>query len=96
MAMFLVLLRRTGPQWLASRPLEDQSRWVEHAEYMDELVAKGVIVLGGPLDDDERVVLAVAGDSEAAVRAALAGDPWSESHLQIDTVEHWTIRLGKA
>jgi hypothetical protein len=60
---------------------------------MEELVDAGFIVLGGPLDDEQRVVLAVEADSEDAVRATLARDPWSETHLQIDRIEHWTVRL---
>jgi hypothetical protein len=32
-------------------------------------------------------------ESEEAVRAMLARDPWSETHLEVDTVDSWTIRL---
>jgi len=31
--------------------------------------------------------------SDAAVRRTLADDPWHLSHLVVDTVEPWTIRL---
>jgi hypothetical protein len=27
------------------------------------------------------------------VRETLARDPWSETHLRVDTIEPWTIRL---
>ena len=91
--MFLVLLRRSGPQWDASRPLEEQSNWDAHAVFMDGLVDAGFIVLGGPLADEVRVAHAVEAESEEAVRATLARDPWSETHLRIDTIEPWTIRL---
>ena len=91
--MFLVLLRRSGPQWDASRPLEEQSDWDAHAVFMDGLVDEGFIVLGGPLADEVRVAHAVETESEKAVRATLARDPWSETHLRIDTIEPWTIRL---
>jgi uncharacterized protein YciI len=91
--MFLVLLRRTGPQWDASRPMEEQSDWDAHAAFMDGLVDEGFIVLGGPLADEVRVAHAVEAESEEAVRATLARDPWSETHLRIDTIEPWTIRL---
>ena len=60
---------------------------------MDGLVADGFVVLGGPLADEFRVVLAVEAGSEDDVRATLGRDPWSESHLVIDTVDAWTIRL---
>jgi uncharacterized protein YciI len=91
--MFLVVLRRSGPEWDPTKPLEEQSRWPAHASFMDGLVKEGFIVLGGPLSDEHRVVHAVEADSEYAVRATLARDPWSESHLVIDTVDPWTIRL---
>jgi hypothetical protein len=60
---------------------------------MDGLVESGFVVLGGPLADEARVVHAVQADSEAAVRATLAEDPWSETHLRVDTIDPWTIRL---
>jgi hypothetical protein len=93
MAMFLVVLRRSGPEWDRSRPMEEQSGWDEHASFMDGLVDDGFIVLGGPLADDVRTAHAVEADSEDAVRATLARDPWSETHLVVDSIEPWTIRL---
>lgn len=91
--MFHVVLLRSGPEWDPSRPLEEQSGWPAHAAFMDRLVEDGFIVLGGPLGDEHRVVHAVEADSEEAVRARLAEDPWSESHLEVGVVEPWTIRL---
>jgi hypothetical protein len=57
--MFLVVLRRKGPQWDPSQPLEGQSGWMEHADFMDALVDSGFVILGGPLHDEHRVVLVV-------------------------------------
>ena len=93
MEMFLVTLRRSGPQWDPSLSLEAQPEWPAHAAYMDELVDAGFIVLGGPLADEHRVVHVVEAESEEAIRAAFARDPWSETHLQVDSIEPWTIRL---
>lgn len=93
MAMFLVQLRRSGPEWDAARPMEEQSGWDEHAAFMDALVVEGFLVLGGPLADEHRVVHAVEAASEDAVRARLARDPWSGSHLQVQSIDAWTIRL---
>ena len=91
--MFLVVRLRSGPHWDASLPLEEQSDWPAHASFMDELVDRGFIVLGGPLADERRVVLAVEAESEDAVRATLAPDPWTDTHLRTESVEPWTIRL---
>jgi len=93
MAMFHVVVRRSGPEYDHARPLEEQSGWEAHAAFMDGLVDAGFIVLGGPLVDEQRVVHAVEAPSEQAVRETLARDPWSGSHLIVDAVEPWTIRL---
>ena len=90
---FFVVLRRAGPAWDPSLPVEQQSGWDEHAAFMDGLVDAGVVVLGGPLADERRVVLAVEADSEASVRSTLTRDPWSGTHLVVDSVDAWTIRL---
>ena len=91
--MFFVVLRRTGPQWDPTRALEDQTDWPAHAAFMDGLVEEGFVVLGGPLADEKRVVLAVEAATEDAVRSTLARDPWSDTHLVVDSIDPWTIRL---
>jgi uncharacterized protein YciI len=91
--MYLVVLARTGPEYDLSKPLEEQAGWDEHAAFMDALVDDGFIVLGGPLADEVRTAHAVEADSEDAVRAVLARDPWSESHLVVESIDEWTIRL---
>ena len=92
-ATFHVVLHRSCPEWDPSRTMEEQSDWDAHAAFMDGLVDAGFIVLGGPLVDEHRVVHVVEAESDEAVRATLARDPWSESHLRIDAIEPWTIRL---
>jgi uncharacterized protein YciI len=92
-ATFLVVLRRSGPRWDPSRPVEEQSDWAAHASFMDGLVDLGVIVLGGPLADEHRVLYAAEAESEAALRTTLARDPWNETHLRIESIDRWTIRL---
>jgi hypothetical protein len=93
MPTFLVTVRRAGPRWDSSRPLDEQSGWTAHAAFMDGLVEDGFIILGGPLADEYRVVHAVEAESEDVVRATFARDPWSETHLHLDTIEPWTLRL---
>ena len=93
MAMFHVVLHRSGASWDPALPLEEQSEWDAHASFMDGLAASGFIVLGGPLADEHRVVHVVEAASEAEVRATLARDPWSGTHLEVAAVDAWTIRL---
>jgi hypothetical protein len=90
--IFHVVLRRSGPSFEPALPLEAQSGWEEHAAFIDGLVADGFILLGGPLED-ERVVHVVSAPSVGAVRERLARDPWSGSHLVVEAIEAWTIRL---
>jgi hypothetical protein len=90
---FLVLLRRSGPEWDPSRALEEQSGFASHASFVDGLVESGFVVLGGPLGDEERVLYAVEAESEEAVRTTLARDPWNETHLRLEAVDRWTSRL---
>jgi uncharacterized protein YciI len=90
---FFVVLRRRGPEWDHDRPLEEQTNWDAHAAFMDSLVDSGFVVLGGPLADEDRVVLAIEAESEDAVQETLAADPWSGTHLLIQSIDRWTIRL---
>jgi hypothetical protein len=90
---YFVVLRRLGPQWDPTRPMEDQSQWDAHASFMDGLVERGIVVLGGPLADEQRVVLVIEAESEDHVCATLARDPWSGTHLVVDSIDEWTIRL---
>ena len=92
---YFVVLRRSGPEWKSGLPLEEQSGWDEHAAFMDQLVDDGFVLLGGPLANDEsRAILVVRADDEDAVRRTLADDPWHETHLVVDSIDAWTIRLG--
>ena len=91
--VFFVVERRSGPSWQPSKPLEQQTGWDAHASFMDRLVDEGFVVLGGPLADEHHVILIVEAESDDEVRAVLGRDPWSGSHLVIETVDAWTIRL---
>ena len=91
--MFLVVRHRSGPRYDASRALEEQSGWDAHAAFMDALVDDGFVVLGGPLADEHRVALVIEAESEDAVDARLARDPWTGTHLETASVDAWTIRL---
>jgi len=92
--MYLVILRRSGPDYDHAKPLEEQLGWDEHAAFMDGLVDDGVIVLGGVLGDEIRTAHVVRASSEEEVRATFGRDPWSGSHLAVDSIDPWTIRLG--
>lgn len=89
---FLVARAWAGLAWDRSRAMEEQSGWAAHAAFMNELVDAGFIVLGGPVANGHRAVLVIEAESEEVVRATLARDPWTGSHL-VDTIDRWTILL---
>ena len=92
MSAFHVIVRQAGPEFDPALPLEQQSGWTEHAAYMNSLVQEGHIVLGGPLPNG-RVALAMEAESEEELRAIWSRDPWHESHLVLESIEPWEIRL---
>ncbi len=90
--LFVVYQQHGGP-WDWSKGLREQQLWDDHARFVDGLVEDGVVVLGGPLDEKE-VLLVVEGESEAAVRARFAPDPWIENGmLSITEIRPWTVLL---
>ena len=91
--MFLVRLRQAGPEFDPAKALTEQSRWDEHAAFMDSLVEDGHIVLGGTLPNGA-TAHAFAAESEEEVRVIWARDPWHATHLILGSVEPWTIRLA--
>jgi len=57
-------------------------------------VADGFVVLGGPLEEPD-VLLIIRADSAEAIRARLAPDPWHRMDLlRIKSISRWTLRLG--
>ena len=88
------VMQEHGAAWDPAVPMREQTLWLEHASFMDGLVAEGFIVLGGPLADGDRVLLAVRAADADAVRARLAADPWNERGMLVTaSVEPWTILL---
>lgn len=62
---------------------------------MDALVDEGFIVLGGPLDDGEKVLLILTAENRQAIEARLADDPWTPMGVRrIAKVERWEILLA--
>jgi uncharacterized protein YciI len=92
-ARYLVRLRRGGP-WDWSRDMREQSGWVEHARFMDDLVDAGFVRLAGPLEGDREVLMLIDAESEDAIRERLAADPWAASGMLSPlSVERWNVVL---
>jgi uncharacterized protein len=94
-ADYYLVEQARGPAWDYSTRRREQAGWDAHAVFMDALVEEGVIVLGGPIGDGdgENSLLVVDVDSESAVRARLAEDPWADDMLTIESVRPWSVWL---
>ena len=93
MPIFVVRLLRGGP-WDWSKDLRQQGGWDEHARFMDGLVDDGFLLLGGPVEGDRETLHVVRADSEEAVRARFADDPWAANGMLTPVqIERWTLLL---
>lgn|GEM_PF-334379 len=93
--MLYVVLRRGGRDWRAGVGPREQSEWTSHAAFMDGLVRRGVVRLGGPIDGKGGTLLVCETASEPAVREVVDGDPWSaRGILETEAVYAWEVLLG--
>jgi uncharacterized protein YciI len=91
--LFAVINTR-GFAYRHGTPMEGQEAWRAHADFMNALVDDGFVVLGGPLEEPD-VLLIVRAESVDAIRARLAVDPWHQMDLlRIKSISPWTLRLG--
>ena len=91
--LYVVRLGRGGP-WDWSKDMREQAGWDEHARFMDGLVDDGFILLGGPLEGDRETLHIVEAESEDAIRARLAEDPWAPNGMLTPvSIERWTVLL---
>jgi uncharacterized protein YciI len=100
MAFFAVITAK-GPNWDHARDIREQAHWAEHGAFADGLVAKGIVILGGPVevpDPDVIALIAVEADDADAARAVFAVDPWTEHGMfRVREVWPWTVWLdGRA
>ena len=94
---YFVVVNEQGRSWVASRSMREQPMWTEHANFVNALMYRGVIVLGGPLGSGHphRAMLVVDAESEAAVRSLLLEDPWMRAEiLRVASVSPWAILVS--
>jgi uncharacterized protein YciI len=95
MKRLFAVIRSHGAAWQASRSMEDQEDWQAHASFMDALEKQGFVVLGGPLEGTNEVLLVIRASSANEIVERLSADPWSSRDiLRITRITPWTLRLG--
>ena len=87
-----VAISSAGSHRDRSKPAREQPFWDEHAAFIDQLVAEGFILMGGPLVDEGGSMLIVNADNENEVREKLKNDPWMKHGvLKLESVKRWQI-----
>jgi uncharacterized protein len=91
-----VTISSAGPDRDPAKDTREQPFWDEHAEFIDQLVDEGFILMGGPLVDEggmpHGALLVVNAEDENEVREKLKNDPWFEKGiLKLESVKRWEI-----
>ena len=91
-----VLVRfRAGPTW-TSGPPEEQPGWDEHAAFIDDLVARGTMVMGGPFADYSGTALLLENVGEEEARRLVLRDPFIENGVfELDDVRAWNVYVDE-
>jgi uncharacterized protein len=96
MSVFAVTTAK-GVNWDHDRDIRKQPFWDEHAAFADQLVAQGVVILGGPIAsgaDEDIALMAVEAVHEGAVWSVFDADPWMVHQVfRIKSVWPWTLWL---
>jgi uncharacterized protein YciI len=83
-----------GKGWDDSLGIREQQEWKAHAAFMDDLVADGFILLGGPVGDGQQTLHVVEARDENEVRRRLAQDPWARAGLlEVGSIRPWALWL---
>jgi len=74
----------------------EQQYWDEHAAFIDALVDKGFILLGGPLTDEGGAMIVVQAENIGAIQETLNDDPWyCHGILSLERVSRWEIYIDQ-
>ena len=86
-----------GANWDHARDIREQPFCDQHAAFADDLVDRGVIILGGPIASgapEDIALIAVEAADESAVRSVFDADPWTVHQVfRIKSVRTWALWL---
>ncbi len=86
---------RAGPTWASGAP-EDQPDWDPHAAFVDDLVARGIMVMGGPFADYSGSLILLENVTEQEARELVAGDPFiANGVFVLDDVRAWNVYVDE-
>jgi uncharacterized protein YciI len=87
----VVLRIGPGPAWTSGLP-EEQPGWDAHAEFIDELIERGVFVMGGPYAGRLGSMSIWEGMTADEVRDVMQHDPFVLNGVfEIEDVADWVV-----
>ena len=87
----VVLRLGPGPTWTSGLP-EDQPGWDEHAAFIDDLIERGVFVMGGPWTNRLGSMSLWEGMDAGEVSEVMQRDPFVLNGVfRIEDVADWTV-----
>ena len=91
----VLVIFRAGPAW-ESGPPEDQPEWDAHADWVDDLIARGTFVMGGPLSDNSGSVSLLEGLTALEAGKLVLTDPFvANGVFELDSVRDWTVYVDE-
>jgi len=91
----LVARFRAGPTWGAGPP-QAQPGWDDHARFIDRLVERGVVVMGGSFTDNSGAMVIFEGITREDTRTVIDSDPFvANGVFVLDDVVEWTVFVDR-
>ena len=90
------VISSAGPNRDLSKGTREQPFWDEHAVFIDQLVADGFILMGGPLVDEGGSLLIFNAEDENEVKEKMKNDPWlKHGILSQESIKRWQIFIDE-
>ena len=84
-----------GPTWISGPP-EDQPEWDAHVRFVDDLIERGIMVLGGPFGDNSGSTVVYEGVSADEARRLVERDPFLHNGVFVlEDVREWRIYVDE-
>ena len=86
---------RAGPTWTSGAPTV-QPGWDEHAEFIDELIADGTFVMGGPFADNSGSLTLLENVEVEKARELMLRDPFVKNGVfELEDIRAWNVYVDE-
>jgi uncharacterized protein YciI len=83
---------KAGPTWARSGDVREQPGWDAHAGFVDGLVERGTMVMGGPFADDAGTMILLEQVDAAEAERLVVDDPFILNGVFVlEEVREWTL-----